>query len=778
MPLLRPRRRLPRFWRLVLAALNSAILFACAATPTPVATLSTVPTLTAIPTEPPAAISAVPTLTAIPTEPPAATGLPLAASPPPSPAESFVAATNLLYSDALGDGWNDWSWGITQNLAASSPIHGGSAAIAVTYSSAWSGLKLARLEGLPASNYDTLRFWIHGGSAGGQTVTVFLEGAGASDDSQAVTPVANNWTQVDLPLAGIGAPSAIESIVWFNSTDGTQPVFYLDDISLFHSGAPTSTPPPPSAGPALTVDAADLGYPISPNIYGLNFADPQLAADLDLPINRWGGNATTRYNYQLDISNRASDWFFENIPNDNPNPGALPAGSASDDFIAQNLDTNTHTLLTVPLIGWTPKGPRERICGFSVALYGSQQSVDPYASDCGNGLHTNGDPISGNNPLDTSIAITPSFVSGWMAHLLSTFGPNGVRFYNLDNEPMLWHHTHRDVHPAPTSYDEMRDRTYAYAAAIKAADPNAQTLGPVLWGWTAYFYSALDTAAGGNWWDLPLDRLAHGNQPFIEWYLEQMADYEADHGVRILDYVDVHNYPQSFNPFGGVGNAATQALRLRSTRSLWDPTYVDESWIDEPVYLVPRMREWVAGNYPGTKLAITEYHWGALNHINGAVAQADILGIFGREGLGLATLWAPPGPTEPGAYAFRMYRNYDGADGRFGDLSVGAVSTDQARLAVYAARRGADGALTVMVINKDLTASLTSAVALAGFSPAPNAAVYRYSAANLNAIVHLPDQTVASTGFSATFPPQSITLFVLSPGVPLTPRAFIPALFH
>jgi hypothetical protein len=63
---------------------------------------------------------------------------------------------------------------------------------------------------------------------------------------------------------------------------------------------------------------------------------------------------------------------------------------------------------------------------------------------------------------------------------------------------------------------------------------------------------------------------------------------------------------------------------------------VDESWIGEVVRLIPRMRAWVDAHYPGTKLAITEYNWGALNHINGALAQADVLGIFGRERPSLA----------------------------------------------------------------------------------------------------------------------------------------------
>src|SRR6185503_19599851 len=138
-------------------------------------------------------------------------------------------------------------------------------------------------------------------------------------------------------------------------------------------------------------------------------------------------------------------------------------------------------------------------------------------------------------------------------------------------------------------------------------------------------------------------RLAHGNVPLVEWYLQQLRTYEQQNGVRLLDYLDLHYYPQANGvSLSGAGNTTTQALRLRSTRSLWDPTYTDESWIGEAVQLIPRMRQWVNTDYPGTRLAIGEYNWGALDHINGALAQADVLGIFGREGLDLATLWDPP----------------------------------------------------------------------------------------------------------------------------------------
>lgn len=539
----------------------------------------------------------------------------------------------------------------------------------------------------------------------------------------------------------------------------------------------------PNGNLTLTINASAGQRPISPHIYGINFASAALAADLDLPVNRWGGNATSLYNWQLDATNLGSDWYFENYPNQNDNPGNLPFGSDSDEFVQQNLSTGTESLLTIPMTGWAAKS-RNVLCAFSIATYGPQQDHDPWYPDCGNGIDLNGDPIV-NNPNDASMPVDETFVQGWIAHLIGQYGTatqGGVQFYALDNEPMLWDYTHRDVHPEPTSYDEMRDRTYTYAAAIKQADPTAQTLGPVLYGWTAYFYSALDWAPGPPWWENPLDRLAHGDIPFTDWYLQQMQAYEQQYGTRILDYLDLHYYPAAEGvTLSPAGNAATQALRLRSTRSLWDDTYIDESWIGAsgypPVELLPRMHDWVDNHYPGTKLAITEYNWGALDHINGALAQADVLGIFGREGLDLATLWAGPEFDDPGAFAFRLYRNYDGQGRKFGDTSVSADSSDQEQLSVYAARRSGDGALTVLVINKS-GGEQTAVVNITGFPTTGTAQVYRYSPANLNQIVPLASQPVSGGSFTAAFPANSMTLFVLPFTFIPTDYSYLPAVLR
>jgi len=526
---------------------------------------------------------------------------------------------------------------------------------------------------------------------------------------------------------------------------------------------------------------------ISDYIYGLHYAvDEAFVQEIGLPLRRWGGNNTTRYNWQLGTTNHASDWYFHN---NTTYDGITGTPMTADQWLQRNKRTNTASLLTIPMTGYVAKDGDQHTCSFPVAMYPNQDDIDDEDGfpNCGNGLR-NGVPIQAD-PLTTSLAVDETFAQGWITHLQANAATNGtVTLFDLDNEPDIWFETHRDVYPVGWKYDEFRDLTYRYAAAIKATNPNAQLLGPVVNGWTYYWHGAWDGQRQD--WDSPDDRNAHGGMPFVPWYLQQMKVYEEQNGVRLLDYLDLHYYPQSNGvSLSPAGDAATQALRLRSTRSLWDPTYADESWIADAgpdggmIQLIPRMRAWVDQYYPGTKVALTEYNWGGLEDINGAVAQADVLGIFGREGLDLATFFDPGQgdplqttfPSSPGAYAFRIYRNYDGQGSKFGDISMQATSSDQSKLAIYAAQQGNDGSLTLVVINKtaeSLTANLVIRnLASADLVLTEAAERYQYSAANVNAIVRLPDVAVEDAALSSTFPANSMTLLSLAtvsaaPGLP------------
>jgi Glycoside hydrolase family 44 len=528
-------------------------------------------------------------------------------------------------------------------------------------------------------------------------------------------------------------------------------------MSLVAAGLTTqvaATPAAAATGLTLSVDVSAARHAISPDIYGLNGADPAFAAEIGLPVARWGGNASSRYNFRNHTYNTGSDWYFENIV-------AGPENTV-ESFVTTNRDRGTKQIVTVPMIGWVAKdSPQSHPfnCGFPATRFPTQDGFDQWDANCGNGK-LDGADITGAEPTDTSIPVDASFDGEMVSHLVSQFGTaarGGVRIYELDNEPVLWSSTHRDVHPQAVTYDELGNKGTATAAAIKAADPSAAVLGPSGWGYCEWVASGSDGCAPGA------DAAAHGGLNLSQWYLKNMKDFSDAHGGRrFLTYFDQHYYPQ----ISGGKDPEANALRLRSTRSLWDPTYVEESWIGPsgvnapPLQFIRTMKAWVSQYYPGTKVAITEYNWGALDDINGALVQADVLGIFGREGLDLATMWGEPQPTQPGAYAFRMYRDYDGAGSRFGDVSVSAASSDQGQLAVYAAQRSSDKALTLMIINKTAE-NLTSSLAVAGLRGNGTAQRFTYSTADLTSIVRGDDLPVQRGTIDATYPANSVTLLVL-----------------
>ncbi len=507
-------------------------------------------------------------------------------------------------------------------------------------------------------------------------------------------------------------------------------------------------------GPALTVDVTADRHPISPDIYGIAYAEAAFLKEIRPPMNRWGGDATTRYNWKVDATNAGDDWFFMAGGNAHPTPSGGP-----DALVAQAKAGGGRALITVPIFDFI-NSKAANDCSFPVSLFGPQQKVNPYnhptingkQTDAGNGRKPDGKPLvlTPEQILRIHVPNTPEFQRGWIEHLVRKFGPTakgGVAAYELDNEPGGWNNTHRDIHPGATGHDELVSRSIAYAAMIKSVDPTALVAGP---GDFVMHYQGDGKPGDGS--------KEHGGIGQGNYYLQQMRQYEKQHkGGRILDYFDEHYYAAE-------QDGQTADTILECTRSLWDPTYVEKNWIGKwsgAKELIPKFRRWVDQYYPGTKISISEYGWGDTKTLLGTLALADVLGIFGRERLDMACMWGPPKASEPATNAFRLYLSYDGHGSRYGDVWVKSASKDQGRLSIYGAQRTTDHALTLIVINKS-HADLSSALQLSHFKPAATAKVFRFSKANLKALVAEPDQQIGPTGFSATFPAQSMTLFVVS----------------
>jgi alpha-L-arabinofuranosidase len=124
----------------------------------------------------------------------------------------------------------------------------------------------------------------------------------------------------------------------------------------------------------------------------------------------------------------------------------------------------------------------------------------------------------------------------------------------------------------------------------------------------------------------------------------------------------------------------------------------------------------------------------------------------------MATRWGTLDPSMPVYKAIKLYRNYDGHGGEFGSTSVAATVPDPDNVSAFAALRDKDGALTVVVINKQLDRAAQATISLANFAQAGTGEVWRLAD---NQLTRQPDITYSGSELRADLPPQSIALFVL-----------------
>jgi hypothetical protein len=580
--------------------------------------------------------------------------------------------------------------------------------------------------------------------------------------------VVNGWTEVLVPVSVLnprGVP--FEKIVLRARLELPHQPVYIERIALTARGAGDgsdvrvagTSSSIPAREERFTVQCRAPARPINPMIYGAGGVDKDGAHfAMGMGAKRWGGNPSTRYNWELGHAwNAGADYFFRNL--DYSNDPTFSYDRELEEMMAHGIPV----ALTVPTIGWVAKDTTSY--SFPVSVFGPQETVAGENPDMGNGKTKDGVVIPPTMPpTRTSVAATPEFIGRWLTTIREKDKKRGrsVKMVILDNEPALWHSTHRDVHPTPLSYNELLERTLAYGTAVRRAYPDVLIAGPAEWGWTGYFYSAVDAVVGVS---RAPDRRAHGNVPMVPWWLHNVRAYEKKAKIKILDVLDVHYYPQGANigvDRGGATDRLTNALRIRSTRSLWDPTYVDESWIDDRVELIPRLRRWVSENAPGLGVALGEYSFGAADHQSGGLAQAEALGRFGTEGLTAAFYWYLPPKDSPAYWAFRAYRNFDGKGGRFLDLSVPVVG--QASLAsLFVSRSEKSDHLVAVLLNLDPGTPLAAEIDLGACAPAYRERAFVYTGGK-EGFVAAPASQSAAGVLRRTVPPYSMTVLDLTVG--------------
>jgi len=552
-------------------------------------------------------------------------------------------------------------------------------------------------------------------------------------------------------------------------------------------------------GTAVTVNIDTLAnrHLISPFVYGGNISSAANVADSGSTLGRWGGNASSTYNWILHTYNADADYYWEDF-----NTGGGGNESDSVQFVTDVQKAGGFPLTTLATLGWAAQSAEAGGTGgnehwsFSVAKFGPQCSVDQYNTDAGNGEVAGGSPASCNTsvpvtnlpqteayypmvdtpaqcPAGTTDGTTCIDRETWVKALSTAFGNStcavpystitSCHFYDMDNEVDIWGGTHRDVHPAQSGYDELANMFENEGTGLKSWDPAAVRFGPVSCCWYFYWHDANGT-----------DRASHGGVDFLPWWLNQVKWMDTINGARTLDVFDIHAYAEANT--SGFTTAQLQAAAASVYRDYWDPTYVSTAGdinqtyttTVEPSYTIPfripRMKALVNEIYPGTPLSFTE--WSAAfageSDFSTALGDAEAYGIFGREGLTFASRWGAPTQGNPNYQALKMYTNYDGAHHGFGTISVSDSITGNANLvnvfSSYAALNAAGTQMTIMVLNEDPANAAQVTFNLNGFSPTT------YTAYTLSSTAATSIAASASTSWTATqsFAPYTITLLVVN----------------
>jgi hypothetical protein len=482
--------------------------------------------------------------------------------------------------------------------------------------------------------------------------------------------------------------------------------------------------------------SAESRHAISPYIFGGNWLKPGLIRDSGYTINRWGGNRSSKYNWKKDLDSAGNDWFY--INGGGGHEGTAEAKKGYAKWIQGTLDAGAEVNFTIPTGPWLANVPDA--CSFPKSFESSQEKFD---RSCGNGKTADGKgKIWGNDPEKTMTKNSPDLQRELVSNIKKLFGAK-VKFISLDNEPGLWHETHRDTVPKGISADDLVAMNVAYASAVKSVDPAFQVIGWSAWGVLELAGSNVDYTPPGedgykrydNWGSKENETAQkfaevkkHGGQSQMVYYLEQMKAAEKKAGRRLIDAIDFHLYPETYAS-DAKGNNVRLSENLKfepgvaekqvdAVREWWDPEYVNRaSWTaagdNKKIFwdpwhpVVPALKKIIAEHYPGTKLCLNEYDTGSRDYFHGALIRVLVLGTFMREDLFMAQSWyGPQGYME---LAYKLFRNYDDKGGHVGGKFVETTS-DKPDLVTFAAR---DGKKTyLLLVNKSQSARFTTNIRL------------------------------------------------------------------
>jgi len=547
-------------------------------------------------------------------------------------------------------------------------------------------------------------------------------------------------------------------------TNGTTYFYVVTAVNTYgessNSSEANSKPAVTSADVTITITPGTT-HAIWPWIYGINFYGGNNVAP-NLTLDRAGGNRWTAYNWENNASNAGSDFHYQsdNFLCNGACNETVPV-EAVRTFIAADHTAGLASVITVQLQGLVSadkSGPVSIANPPDMTRF--KTVVDKKSSVDATAFTTNPPPTDDNIYMDEFLWVLDQKFSG---QNIFAVNPTHPTFVSLDNEPELWNTTHLEVQGAnPVTSDDYITKTINLSKALKDQFPDLVIFGPVHYGFNGIY----------SWQGELTSATPNGNNWFPDKYLPAIKTASDAYGKPLVDVYDFHWYSEATDGTTRVVNLTSSSLTdaqvqaiVQSPRSLWDPTFTENSWITNdvlggPIRLLPRLQSKINAEFPGTKIAITEYNNGGDNHIAGTIAQADNLGIFGSQGIFAATLWPLTSAPPYILGGFRAFRGFDGANANFGDTSLASSSSDISKVAVYASTDSTTpGRVVFVAINRTKSPLVT---AISGMTLSGTATLYQMtatSASGQNPVhpVNAGTMTGSGTALKVTLPALSVT---------------------
>ncbi|HEY8937114.1 MAG TPA: glycoside hydrolase family 44 protein [Cyclobacteriaceae bacterium] len=505
----------------------------------------------------------------------------------------------------------------------------------------------------------------------------------------------------------------------------------------------------------ITVNASKNKRLISPYIYGKNefFDHPvQFYKDAGLRFARMnGGNNASAYNWhaKLDVH---PDWYNNVYPSD-------------WDVTAQNKSTNfpnIQGMFAFQLLGRVASSSQHNFddWGYNQAQYwsGVNQNL------AGGGTP---DPKGGGKALvdgDITLFSKPWPSDSSVAILDHWFGANGLGlnknqfvYWNMDNEVDVWNGTHDWTMPTLISASAFVDRYIELAKKAKALYPDIKLCGPVTtseWQW--YKWSNESIYVGGRYY------------PWIEYFIKRLGDEYKATGVKLVDVIDIHNYPYYNND-----TEALQGHRIyydtlydypgsngvKTSTGGWDTSLTKQ-------YIFKRFNSWLNEHFGanhGITVGLSE--WGTMSSSNPSlesVIYASHLGTFANNGVELFSPWN---------WSVGMWETLHLFTRNAKKYSVSSTSSLENTVSAYTSVNEATDSMTVIVVNRDMSSSRSVTVNLNGIlvpngtcktlqlSSLPSTETFKSDASNA---LKTNSVAVHSNSFTISVPALSTTAVLLA----------------